>query len=171
MDVPQILASVGSIALIVGIGVGLLQLRSLAKQRQEEMVLRLYAPFYNPDFQRAYWQIQGWTFASFAVFDAEATLDQVTTLDVVGTYFEMMGLLYKRGMAKLDLLDDLLASQVLIAWSKTAPLYYGYRAKENSPDWAEWFEYLAVALDKRLTGLGEPHKAIPDPAALRGGVS
>lgn len=169
MDVPQILASVGSIALIVGIIIGLLQLRSLAKQRQEEMVLRLYAPFYDPAFQRAYWQIQGWTFASFAAFEAEATLDEVTTLDVVGTYFEMMGLLYKRGMAKLDLLDDLLASQVLIAWSKTAPLYYGYRAKENSPDWAEWFEYLAVALDRRLTALGEPHKALPDPVALRGG--
>src|SRR5437016_4275246 len=69
----------------------------------------------------------------------------------------MMGLLYKRGKAKVDLLDDLLASRVLIAWSKTALLYYGYRAKENSPDWAEWFEYLAVALDKRFTALGEPH--------------
>ena len=169
MDVPQILASVGSIALIVGIVVGLLQLRSLAQQRREEMVLRLAAPFYDPAFQRAYWQIQGWTFASFAEFDAKATLDEVTTLDVVGTYFEMMGLLYKRGMAKLDLLDDLLASQVLIAWSKTAPLIYGYRVKENSPDWGEWFEYLAVTLDKRLTALGEPHKAIPDPAVLSGG--
>jgi hypothetical protein len=171
MDVAQILTSVGSVALIVGIGVGLLQLRALARQRQEEMVLRLYAPFYDPAFQRAYWQIQRWTFASFAEFDAKATLDEVTTLDVVGTYFEMMGLLYKRGMAKLDLLDDLLASQVLIAWNKTAPLYYGFRAKENSPDWAEWFEYLAVALDKRLTALGEPHQSIPDPAALTRGVS
>ncbi|MDQ6794305.1 MAG: hypothetical protein M3067_05730 [Chloroflexota bacterium] len=52
-----------------------------------------------------------------------------------------------------------------------APLYYGYRAKANSPDWAEWFEYLAVALDKRLTELGEPHPSIPDPAALARGDS
>ena len=171
MDVAQILASVGSVALVVGIGVGLLQLRSLARQRQEEMVLRLYAPFYDPAFQRSYWQVQGWTFASCAEFEAEATIDEVATLDVIGTFFEMMGLLYKRRLAKLDFLDDLLASQVLIAWNKVAPLMYGYRVKANSPDWAEWFEYLARALDRRLTELGEPHQSIPDPVVLERGES
>jgi hypothetical protein len=165
MDLVQALSALGSLALVVGIVVGVVQLHITNRQRREELVLRLYAPFYDPAFQRAYWDIQRWTFDDFEAFDAAATVDQLTTLDTVGTYFEMMGFLYERGVAKLDFLDDLLASQVLICWSKVAPLIYGFRAKENSPDWGEHFEALAVALDRRLTALGEVHKSISAPGS------
>jgi hypothetical protein len=160
MDPVQTLSALGSVALIVGIGVGLLQLRALAKQRQEEMVLRLYSPFFDPTFARAYWQDQAWDFPDLATFEAQATLEDMATLDVVETFFEMMGLLYKRGLASIELLDDLLASPVLVTWNKLAPIEMGYRAKYDSPDWAEWFEKLARALDSRLTELGEPHMSV-----------
>jgi hypothetical protein len=165
MDPVQILSALGNVAVIVGIGLGLLQLRGLAKQRQEEMVLRAFAPFLDPAFSRAFWQVQAWRFESFEQFEREATLDDQVTLDVVSMQFEMMGLMYKRGLAKIDFLDDLVAEPTLMTWNKIAPIVYGYRAKEALPGWSQWHEALAVAFDKRLTELGEPHLALSRPAS------
>jgi hypothetical protein len=161
MDPVQVLSAFGSLALIIGIGVGMLQLRIVNKQRQEERVLRLYAPFLDPVFNRAFWWVQTLEYESFEEFDATATLDDLTSLDVLGTFFEMMGLLWKRGFATLEEMDDILASPVLVTWYKAAPLVYGYRRKLNSPDWGEWWELLAIALDARMTALGEPHQGLP----------
>ncbi len=166
MDPIQVLSGLGSLALIIGIAIGLLQLRSIRTQRQEELVIRAYAPFLDTDLTRAWWRIQTWPFRSFEEFAAGATIDDWTTFDQVATYFEMMGVLYKRGHASLDLLDDLFASTVLVSWRKLGPLIVGYRQREGMPDYGQWFEHLARALDARLTRLGEAHPAIdpPEPA-------
>jgi hypothetical protein len=96
-------------------------------------------------------------------FQARASVDDWSALDQVATYFEMMGVLYKRGHAKLDLLDDLFAGSLLITWRKVGPFIIGYRAQGNLPDYAQWFERLARALDNRLTELGETHPTLNDP--------
>ena len=169
MDPVQVLSALASVALILGIGVGLLQLRALAKQRQEDMVLRVYAPFFDPAFSRAYWQVQTWRYTTFEQWDAEATLDEKAALNVVRMLFETMGLMHKRGLARIDFLDDLLSSPTLMTWNHIAPIIRGYRVKANAPDWSRWHEALALALDRRLTELGRPHPALGSPAdALRG---
>ena len=157
MDPVQVLSALGNAAVIVGIGLGLVQLRSLAKQRQEELVIRAFAPFTDAAFSRAFWAVQRWRFSTFEQFEAEATLDDWVTLDMVSVQFETMGLLYKRGLAKLDFLDDLIAEPTLMTWNKIAPIVYGFRVKERTPGWSQWHEALALALDKRLTAIGEDH--------------
>ena len=57
MDVVQVLSALGSVALIVGIGIGLVQLHGLRTQRQEELVIRAYAPFLDTALTRAYWRV------------------------------------------------------------------------------------------------------------------
>jgi hypothetical protein len=169
MDPVQALSALGNLAVIVGIGLGLLQLRALAKQRQEDMVLRAYEPFLDPAFSRAFWQVQSWSFRTFEEFDATATLDDRVTLDVVSMQFETMGLLYKRGLADIKFLDDLVAEPTLMTWNKIAPIVYGYRAKETVPGWSQWHEALAIAFDKRMDAIGEPHQPLvrPTPASSR----
>ena len=160
MDAVQVLSALGNVAVVLALIVALVQLHGLAKQRQEEMVLRVYAPFFDPEFSKAYWMVQTWRYTTFEQFDAEATLDEKAALNVVRMLFETMGLMYERGLADIDFLDDLLSSPTLMTWSKIAPIMYGYRAKANAPDWSRWHEALAVALAKRLTDSGRPHPAI-----------
>ena len=109
MDPIQILSGRGSLALFVGIGIALLQLRGIRIQQQEELVILAFAPFLDTELTRAYWRVQAWTYPGFEAFASAATIEEWTTLDQVATYFEMMGVLYKRRHASLDLLDDLLA--------------------------------------------------------------
>lgn len=156
-DLRDVLSIIGSLALIVGVVVGVLQLRGLREQRQVEHVMRGYMPFLEENLTRAYWRVHNWDFASFEDFKARATLDDWTDLDQVTTFFEMMGVFYKRGVAKIDHLDDLFAGSLLLTWGKLAPLIRGYRAHASVSDYGLRFEGLAQALDARLTARAEPH--------------
>jgi len=156
-ELREVLGAFASLAIITGVFVAALQLRRLNGQRQEEMVLRAYTPFFAEDLTRAYWRVHNWDYATWADFEKRASLDDWTDLDQVTTFFEMMGVFYKRGIAKLDLLDDLFAGSLLLMWSKVAPLVRGYRADANVYDYGLRFELLAKALDARLTARGEAH--------------
>lgn len=57
MDPLQILFRLGSVARIIGIGIALVQLCSLRTQRQEELVIRAYAPFLDTELTRAWWRV------------------------------------------------------------------------------------------------------------------
>jgi hypothetical protein len=160
VDPREILGTLTSLAVLVGVGVAILQLRGLRAQRQTESVLRAYMPFLEENLTRAYWRVHNWSFSSFEQFQRDATLDDWTDLDQVTTFFEMMGVLYKRGMAKLDLLDDLFAGSLVLSWTKVAPLVRGYRVAANVHDYGLRFEALARALDEHMTERGEPHVSV-----------
>jgi hypothetical protein len=53
VDGVQVLSALGSVALIIGIGIGLVQLRGLRAQRQDELVIRAYSPFLDTALTRA----------------------------------------------------------------------------------------------------------------------
>ena len=161
MEPLQVLSAATSVALIIGVVIAVLQLRGLRAQRHLEQVLRAYMPFLEENLTRAYWHVHTWDYRTWEDFQARATLDDWTDMDQVTTFFEMMGVFYARGVAGLDLLDDLFAGSLLLMWSKLSPLIHGYRETENVHDYGLRFEYLAKALDQRLTERGEPHVAIP----------
>jgi len=71
----------------------------------------------------------------------------------VSVFFESMGLLLKRGLAPIDLLDDLLSGPVLEAWPKVRPIWVGLRAEHDQPSWAEWFEFLHDQMALRMSRL------------------
>lgn len=160
MEPLQVLSAMASIALIIGVVIGVLQLRGLRAQRHVDQVLRAYMPFLEENLTRAYWHVHNWDYATWDDFARRATLDDWTDLDQVTTFFEMMGVMHKRGVAELSLLDDLFAGSLLLMWSKLAPLVRGYRAAHNVHDYGLRFEALAQALDARLTARGQAHARI-----------
>ena len=160
MDLREILGTLTSVAVIIGVIVGILQLRGLRTQRHLEQVLRAYMPFLEENLTRAYWRVHNWEYADFAEFRRHATLEDWTDMDQVTTFFEMMGVFYKRGVASLDLLDDLFAGSLVLMWSKLGPLIRGYRASANVYDYGLRFEDLAKALEVRLAARGVAHARI-----------
>lgn len=155
----DVLSALASVAIVTGVVVGFLQLRALRAQRQTEQVLRAYMPFLEENLTRAHWRVHNWDYTTFEDFLARASLEDWTDLDQVTTFFEMMGVFYKRGVASLSLLDDLFAGSLVLMWSKLAPLIRGYRTYATVHDYGLRFEALAKALDLRLTKRGEDHAA------------
>jgi hypothetical protein len=162
-QLPAILSSLGSVALIFWIVLAVVQLRLTQLQRREEIVMRLYEPLLSEPLTRAYWHVQTWAFADYPSFQASATIDDRVDFDQVATFYETMGVLQHRGVAGLELLDELLTESIFDAWDACRPIVLGERARTNTPQKYAFFEGLVGLLEIRLAekGIGRPGRAAP----------
>ena len=118
-----------------------------------DLVVRLYSTFGEESFQKNYHRVLRWKYHDFEEFDRMATDDDFAAFFRIAVFFENMGLLLKRSLAKIDLLDDLLSGPILQSWEKLEPIIVGYRKENNKPQIAEWFEYLYHSMKTRLANL------------------
>jgi hypothetical protein len=148
------LSELGSLALLGWIVIAVIQLRLQYAQRREEIVLRLYEPLLSEPLTRAYWRVQTWPFADYAAFAAGATLEDRVAFDQVATFYETMGVLHRRGVASLALLDDLLTESVFEAWDRCSPIVMGERVRTGTPQKYARFEELVALLELHLRAKG-----------------
>ena len=160
-DLAAILSSLGSLALLGWIVIAVVQLRLQYVQRREEIVLRLYEPLLAEPLTRAYWRVQHWAYADHAAFVAGATEDDWTAFDQVATFYETMGILHRRRVAGLPLLDELLTSSIFEAWDRCAPIIHGERARTGTPQKYAAFEMLVGLLETQLVARGTPRPGRP----------
>jgi hypothetical protein len=155
-DLASILSALGSLALIGWIVIAVIQLRLQYLQRREDTVLRLYEPLLSEPLTRAYWRVQGWPRRDHASFEAEATEDDWVAFDQVATFYDTMGVLHRRGVASLSLLDELLTSSIFEAWDSCADIIRGERERTGTPQKYASFERLVGLLEARHAARGEP---------------
>ncbi len=60
----------------------------------------------------------------------------------VGTFFEGLGVLVKRGLVNKYMVDDLFSGYLLRYWEKYGPIAIEFRRRYNWPSAWEWVEYL-----------------------------
>lgn len=149
----QVLDIAAPLAIIIGVVIALIQLRNQSRLRQFDTVMRLFSSFGQESFLHHYGRVMNWEYDTYESFKKKATEDDNVSLMVVSVFFENMGLLYKRGLAPLELLDDLLSGPIISAWRKVKPLWVGRRVEYGQPQWAEWFELLSEDMVKRLARL------------------
>jgi len=149
----QVLGVAAPIAITVGVIVALLNLRNQYRLRQIDTVMRLYSHFGDEPFVRHFNRVTNWDYDTYESYLEKRTEDDYISLTVVTVFFEAMGLLLKRKLAPIDLIDDLLSGPILLAWPKARPIWVGFRAQYGVPAAAEWFEFLHHAMVERLAKL------------------
>jgi hypothetical protein len=154
MDIVSVLSALGSLALLGWIVIAVIQLRLQYVQRREEIVLRLYEPLLSEPLTRAYWRVQTWPFTDYASFTAGATLEDRVAFDQVATFYETMGVLQRRGVASVALLDELLTESIFEAWDRCAPMVVGERERSGTPQKYAAFERLVWLLEAQLAARG-----------------
>ncbi len=148
-----ILTVAAPLAITLGVIIALQQLRNQNRLRQIEIVMRFYSSFGEEAFLRHFRRVTTWKYRSYAAFRKKRSDEDYVSLLVVSVFFENMGLLYRRKLAQLDLIDDLLSGPLLVSWEKAKPIWVGLRAEFAQPQWAEWFEFLHDAMVQRLARL------------------
>jgi len=154
--IQRVLAIAAPLAVTLGVIIAILQLRNQTRLRQLEIVMRLYSSFGQEDFVRHYNRLSSWKFKTYAQYRKKATREDAAALFVVGVFFENMGLLLKRGLAPIALLDDLLSGPILQTWPILSPIALGLRQTQNHAAWFEWFEYLHNQMAARVARLDKP---------------
>lgn len=146
VDFAEIPAIVAALGVIVGVVFTVLELRNLVKQRQTDLVMRLYSTYGSEEFQTANRRL-----FDIAVKDYASFLKQYGASDVlmVGTFFEGIGVLLKRKLIDIGLVDDLFSEPIRFSWERMKQIIEYDRKRLNQPRIFEWFEYLAHELKKR----------------------
>lgn len=144
-DIPSISAVVAAVGVIVGVVFTVLELRSLVKTRQTDLLVRLYSIMGSKEFQEA-WD-------KFMTSEYEDYNDHIKKYGVetfeVGIFFEGIGVLLHRKLIDIGLVNDLFNSPIKMTWEKMKPIAEAMRKHLNQPQMGEWFEYIYNEMQKR----------------------
>jgi len=151
VDIQTVSIAIASAGVFAAAIYYIFQIRHQAKQRRTDMVMRLYATFGSTDFQKAYQKVANMEFEDFADYRKKYAADievRAATYSVV-IFFEGIGVLAKRKLINMDLVDDLFTNPISQIWEKVAPLVKGMRELQKSPSVGEWFEYVYNEMKKQ----------------------
>ena len=63
-------------------------------------------------------------------------------------FFEGVGILVKRKLVDISIVDDMMSGPILLAWEKYESIHRGIRERFSYPQWQEWNEYLSMEIKK-----------------------
>ena len=145
LDIPSISAIVAAIGVTVGVTLAYLEVRTLVKQRQTDLVIRLYSTMGSREFQEAWDRFMKGEIKDLDDFERKYSVEGYE----IGIFFEGVGVLLHRKLIDIGLVDDLFSSPVKMTWEKMKPLAEATRKRLNRPQMGEYFEYLYNELQKR----------------------
>jgi len=151
VDIQTVSIMLASASVIAGVIYYALQIRHQSKVRQTDLVMRLYDKFGSTEFQKAYQMIMGLEYEDYADYRQRygTNADVKAAGTTVNGFFEGIGLLVKRKLVSMGLVDDLFEGAILFAWEKRKPIVEGSRKRLAHPQLWEWFEYLYNEMKKR----------------------
>ena len=146
MDIASISAIIAAVGVIVGVVFTIIELRNLTKQRQADLVIRLYSTMGSSSFQEVWEKTRDREYESFKSYETTYGLKEANQ---IGIFFEGIGVLLNKKLVDIDLVDDLFTAPVKMFWERMKPLVRDYRKERGLPTIFEWFEYLYNELQKR----------------------
>lgn len=150
-DIAAFIANVSlALSLIVALVFGIGQVRAAARERRERLTLEALRNFQSREFAEL---IQYLTTRDLPE-NAESLRSLPTDEQVVFIQFsqqmESLGILVAEELINIDLVDKTLGSFVTTSWNKYKPLYSRMRADMPDPFLAEYFQWLAELIEKRM---------------------
>jgi len=153
VDISTLSSLVAAISVVFGVIFAVLQLRDLVKTRQTDLVMRLYSAYGSKEFQEAWVETLRLEFKDYndylKKYGATSEKSVYTSVNMVASFFEGIGILLHRKLVDIALVDDLFSSDIIVTWHKMKPIVEGWRKHFNRPQISEWFEYLHNEMQKR----------------------
>ena len=146
VDITEVSAIVAAAGVIVGVVLTVLEIRNLVRQRQTDLIMKLYSDFDNIEFQKVWREILNREARDVHDYEEKYGLAEFTA---VGMFFEGIGILLKRKLIDIDLVDDMFTSPIKWTWEKIKDIILEARKDRNQPEILEWFEYLYNEMKKR----------------------
>ena len=153
IDISTLSVVVAAASVLVGVIFAVMQLRDFVRTRQTDLVMRLYSAYGSREFQEAWVETLRLEFKDYndylRKYGATSEKPVYTSVNMVAAFFEGIGILLRRKLVNMDLVDDLFSSDIIITWQKMKPIVDGWRKHFNRPQISEWFEYLYNEMKRR----------------------
>ena len=155
LDIQTLSIVFAAVSVVVGVVYHSLEIRNQSKTRQTDLVMRIYSNWSDDKFMEAYTTVlRKLEFESYDDYVKKygSPLSGTPTnrrWATIGMYFEGIGVLLRRKLIDIGLVDDLLSGPITNVWQKIRPIAEGVRKELNQPSVMEWFEYLYNEMQKR----------------------
>ncbi len=118
------------IGMIIALTYYALQIRNQNCTRQAQLFSTLYETYRSQEFRNQWTSVlrQEWDdFNDFwEKYGLENNPDEWSNWQAVASFFHGVGILLKKGLIKIDVLDELLAPNVFMAWVVMGPILKGF---------------------------------------------
>ncbi len=148
------------IGIIIALAYYTLTVRNQNRTRQAQLFMQLYETYRSQEFRKLQMLISRHEYIDFedfwGKFGADVNLDAWSTWLTVAAYFNGIGVLVKKKLISIDLVEELLSNVITRRWQKMGPILVEYRetmATDHVRKHEVWhgFEYLANEMRARGT--------------------
>ena len=146
---------IGVIIVVGGLFFAVLQMRQLRQQRRELAAMELFRSFGNPEFAHAYNRILQLPTDLTATDIREGENDLEDAAMLIGTTMENIGVMTFQRIVPFKVVRNLVGASTIILWQKLEPWTMDLRARLDSEEAFEWFQWLAERLQEQKLS-GEP---------------
>ena len=156
VEVAKIIEILGVLAVIAGIGFGLLQLKQNHRQRRDMAILEVAHSFEDRDFTEAY-KLLTELENGISNEQLEALGDEyLTSAFRVIMKFETIGLLVFKGVVPMHAMEDLVGGAALNIWGVLKDWAQEIRKTRGQESFLEWYQWLAERLEERGESIRPP---------------
>ena len=112
--------------------------------RQAQLFMSIYNRFHEVEFWKNLGEIRKWEWESIEEYHEKyySHPELIAKWNAVGSYFEGMGVMVKRNLIDVTVVDDLMSGPLMSIWQKWEPTILEERRRRNMPTIWEWYEYL-----------------------------
>ncbi len=147
MSIEVLFQIIEAIAVVIGVGFAILQVRQYRRDKAREAAIELLHSFQTPSFAKAlniiYRMPDGLSMQEIEDFAG----DDFHLVYAMTTTWESLGILVHRGEVELQLIDDFFSGPIQVSWRKLENHVRGERAKVGRDTINEWFQWLHEQLD------------------------
>jgi hypothetical protein len=116
------------------------------RTRKAELLWSIYKRWNEADFLRSWNEVSSWEWENYDDYMRKYGPGSDPELEImrgmIGTYFESVGVLLKRGLIDVSEIDDMMSGYVMGYWRKFEDVMTEFRRRHNRPEAAEHIEYL-----------------------------
>lgn len=147
MSVETIFQIIEAVAVVVGVGFAMVQVRQYRHDRQRGAAMELLHSFQTPSFARAlniiYSMPDGLSKDEVVRFAG----DDFHLVYAMTTTWESVGILVHRGEIDLNMVGDFFSGPIVVSWRKLENFVIGERQEVGRETVNEWFQWLKERLD------------------------
>jgi len=146
VDIQTVSIMTASVSIVAAATYYFFHIRNQIRLRQTDLVMRLYSQFTSLEFQKIWYEVLKREVKDYYDYEKKYGWAEFT---VIGIFFEGIGILLRRKLIDIELVDDMFTTPIKWTWEKMKDIALEWRKVRNQPEILEWFEYLYNEMQKR----------------------
>ena len=146
VDIQTVSIAIASASVVAGVVYYIFEIRNQTRMRQTDLVMKLYSQFNSFEFQKVWYEILKREAKDYYDYEKKYGFAEYTAIAI---FFEGIGILLKRKLIGIELVDDMFTTPIKWTWEKMKDITLEWRKVRNQPEIGEWLEYLYNEMKKR----------------------